>query len=50
MAIFAKDIGIDLGTRIRWACRVRESLREPSVVAIDKATNKVLAVGNAAKT
>ena len=51
MAIFAKDIGIDLGTA-NTLVHVKGKgivVREPSVVAIDKATNKVLAVGNAAK-
>ncbi len=51
MAIFARDIGIDLGTA-NTLVHVRGKgivLREPSVVAIDKTSNKVLAVGNAAK-
>ena len=51
MAIFAKDIGIDLGTA-NTLVHVKGKgivVREPSVVAIDKTTNKVLAVGNAAK-
>lgn len=51
MAIFAKDIGIDLGTA-NTLVHVKGKgivVREPSVVAIDKASNKVLAVGNAAK-
>lgn len=51
MAIFARDIGIDLGTA-NTLVHVKSRgivVREPSVVAIDKASNKVLAVGNAAK-
>lgn len=51
MAIFAKDIGIDLGTA-NTLVHVKGKgivVREPSVVAIDKNTNKVLAVGNDAK-
>lgn len=51
MALFAKDIGIDLGTA-NTLVHVKGKgivVREPSVVAIDKASNKVLAVGNAAK-
>ena len=51
MAFLAKDIGIDLGTA-NTLVHVKGKgivIREPSVVAIDKTTNKVLAVGNAAK-
>ncbi len=51
MAIFAKDIGIDLGTA-NTLVHVKGRgiiVREPSVVAIDKYENKVLAVGNGAK-
>ncbi|MBE7026625.1 MAG: rod shape-determining protein [Ruminococcaceae bacterium] len=51
MAFFVKDIGIDLGTA-NTLVHVRGKgivVREPSVVAIDKTTNKVLAVGNNAK-
>lgn len=52
MALFAKDIGIDLGTA-NTLVHVKGKgvvLREPSVVAIDKTNNnRVLAVGNAAK-
>ena len=51
MGLFAKDIGIDLGTA-NTLVHVKGKgivIREPSVVAIDKATNKVLAVGNQAK-
>lgn len=50
MAFFAKDIGIDLGTA-NTLVHVKGKgivVREPSVVAIDKYTNTVLAVGNKA--
>ena len=50
MGIFAKDIGIDLGTA-NTLVYVRGKgivVREPSVVAIDKYEGKVLAVGSAA--
>jgi len=49
--MFAKDIGIDLGTA-NVLIHVKGKgivLNEPSVVAIDKNTNKVLAVGEEAK-
>jgi rod shape-determining protein MreB len=48
---FGRDIGIDLGTA-NTLVHVRGQgiiLREPSVVAIDKKNNKVLAVGEEAK-
>lgn len=48
--MFAKDIGIDLGTA-NVLIHVKGKgivLNEPSVVAIDKKTNRVLAVGNEA--
>ncbi len=51
MAVFAKDIGIDLGTA-NTLVHMRGKgiiIREPSVVAIDKYENRVLAVGNEAK-
>jgi len=51
MAFFAKDIGIDLGTA-NTLVHVKGKgivVREPSVVAVDKSSNRVLAVGNAAK-
>ena len=51
MSLFAKDIGIDLGTA-NTLVHVKGKgiiVREPSVVAIDKYENKVLAVGNDAK-
>lgn len=49
--MFAKDIGIDLGTA-NVLIHVKGKgivLNEPSVVAIDKHSNKVLAVGEEAK-
>jgi rod shape-determining protein MreB len=51
MSFFARDVGIDLGTantlvHIKGRGIV---IREPSVVAIDKSTRKVLAVGDSAK-
>jgi len=51
MAMFAKDVGIDLGTA-NTLVHVKGKgivLREPSVVAINKADNRVLAVGLEAK-
>jgi len=49
--LFSNDIGIDLGTA-NTLVFVREHgivLREPSVVAVQSGTNKVLAVGDEAK-
>ena len=51
MAMFSKDVGIDLGTA-NTLVHVKGKgivLREPSVVAINKADNRVLAVGVEAK-
>jgi len=51
MSLFAKDIGIDLGTA-NTLVHVKNKgivLREPSVVAINRTTGQVLAVGNEAK-
>jgi rod shape-determining protein MreB len=51
MGIFARDIGIDLGTA-NTLVHVKGKgivIREPSVVAINKANNKILAVGDNAK-
>ncbi|MCX7738162.1 MAG: rod shape-determining protein [Hydrogenothermaceae bacterium] len=51
LGMFSNDIGIDLGTA-NTLIFVRGKgivLSEPSIVAIDKATNKVLAVGKEAK-
>ena len=51
MGIISKDIGIDLGTStIRIHVKGRGMvLSEPSVVAINKITGEILAVGNQAK-
>lgn len=49
--MFSKDIGIDLGTA-NVLIHVKGKgivLNEPSVVAIDRKTNKVLAVGEEAR-
>lgn len=50
MKIFARDIAIDLGTAntIVYVRGKGITVREPSVVAIDKYTGKILAVGNSA--
>lgn len=51
MALFAKDIGIDLGTA-NTLVHVKGRgivVREPSVVAINRKTNTILAVGDEAK-
>lgn len=51
MSLFAKDIGIDLGTA-NTLVHVKGRgivVREPSVVAINKKTNTILAVGDEAK-
>jgi len=51
MGLFSNDIGIDLGTA-NTLVYVRDRgivLREPSVVAIQSGTNRVLAVGEEAK-
>ena len=50
-SIKSKDIGIDLGTA-NTLVSIREKgivLREPSVVAIEKKTNRTIATGNEAK-
>lgn len=49
--IFKNDIGIDLGTASVLVYTIKEGiiLQEPSVVAIDKDSNKLLAVGESAK-
>ncbi|MBM7609043.1 rod shape-determining protein MreB [Lysinibacillus composti] len=49
--MFSKDIGIDLGTAnvLIYVKGKGIVLNEPSVVAIDKKTNKVLAVGEEAR-
>jgi len=48
---FSRDLGIDLGTATTLVFAKGEGiiLCEPSVVAINKDTNKVLAIGNEAK-
>lgn len=50
MGLFAKDIGIDLGTANTLVYVKGKGIvvREPSVVAIDKYEGKVIAVGNEA--
>lgn len=50
MGLFSKDMGIDLGTAntLIYVKGHGITVREPSVVAIDKYTGKVLAVGEAA--
>lgn len=49
--IFSRDIGIDLGTANTVICdkKGRVVIREPSVVAVDVKTKRVLATGNEAK-
>jgi len=51
MALFSKSIGIDLGTANTLIYMKGKGiiLREPSVVAVESRTKKVLAVGNEAK-
>ncbi len=51
MLFFSKDLGIDLGTSnvLIYAAGKGVILREPSVVALDKNTGKVLQVGAAAR-
>jgi rod shape-determining protein MreB len=50
MALFSKDIGIDLGTNfIRIADISLLLLEEPTIVALDAATEKVVAVGKEAR-
>lgn len=51
LGLFSSDIGIDLGTA-NTLVYVKDHgivLREPSVVAVQQGTNRVLAVGNEAK-
>jgi len=47
----SNDIGIDLGTANTLVCVRNQGivLNEPSVVAIEKSTDKILAIGSAAK-
>ena len=51
MGFFSSDIGIDLGTAntLVYARDRGIVIREPSVVAVQAGTNKVLAVGDEAK-
>ena len=51
MGFFAKDIGIDLGTANTLVHLKGKGIiiREPSVVAVDKYTGQVVAVGMEAK-
>lgn len=51
MFLFSKDLGIDLGTSnvLIYAAGKGIILREPSVIALDKNTGKVLQVGAAAR-
>ena len=51
LGLFSYDIGIDLGTANTLVCVRREGIviDEPSVVAIEKKTKKVLAIGAEAK-
>ncbi|HAH22096.1 MAG TPA: hypothetical protein DCL49_14505, partial [Candidatus Omnitrophica bacterium] len=51
LGLFSNDLGIDLGTATTLVYVKGEGivLCEPSVVAIEKGTNKVLAVGLEAK-
>lgn len=51
MAIFSKDIGIDLGTA-NTLVHVKGKgivIREPSVVAVNRKTNEIMAIGDRAK-
>jgi rod shape-determining protein MreB len=50
MALFSKDIGIDLGTNfVRIADATQILIEEPTIVAIDVATEKVVAIGKEAR-
>ena len=52
MSLFSRDVGIDLGTA-NTLVHVKGKgivLREPSVVAVNKKTNDILAVGDSAKS
>lgn len=51
MQLFSNDLGIDLGTSniLIYAENKGVVIREPSVVAVDKNTGKILQVGTAAK-
>ena len=49
--LFSNDLGVDLGTCNVLICSDKQGvvIREPSVVAVDKNTGKILQVGSAAK-
>jgi rod shape-determining protein MreB len=49
--IFSQDVGIDLGTAntLVWVREKGIVLNEPSIVAIDRNTRQILAIGNEAK-
>ena len=51
MSLFAKDIGIDLGTANTLICKRGKgiALNEPTVVAYNERTDEILAVGHEAK-
>ncbi len=51
MLLFSKDLGIDLGTSnvLIYAAGKGIVLREPSVIALDKSSGKVLQVGSGAR-
>ena len=51
MGLFTQDVGIDLGTANTLVCVKGEGIviREPSVVAVDLKTSRVVAVGTEAK-
>ncbi len=51
MSIFNNRIGIDLGTNetVIYLSKKGIVLREPTIIAVDKTTNKVLAIGHDAK-
>lgn len=52
MLFFSRDLGIDLGTSnvLIYAAGRGIVLREPSVIALDKNSGKVLQVGAAARS
>ena len=49
--LFSNDLGVDLGTSNILICSDKQGIviREPSVVAVDKNSGKILQVGSAAK-
>ena len=51
MQLFSRDLGIDLGTSniLIYTADTGITAREPSVVAVDKNTGKILQVGSAAR-